>query len=61
MLGLISPLLPAVGSTAGFLASHGLLWSVRPDPGVWLAGSIVLGLLWGVAFMRVITRRNAND
>ena len=61
MLLVISPLLPVVGTTAAFLASHGVLWSMRPDPGFWLVGSIVLGLMWGIAFMRLITRENAND
>lgn len=61
MLLLINPLLPVVGVTSAALVSHGVLWSMRPDPGVWLAGSIVLGLLWGVIFMRLITRGNARD
>jgi hypothetical protein len=58
---LINPLLPVVGTTAAFLASHGVLWSMRPDPGFWLAGSIVLGLMWGITFMRLITRETGND
>jgi hypothetical protein len=61
MFLMINPLLPVVGITAGFLVSHGVLWSMRPDAGFWLAGSIVLGLLWGITFMRLITRENAND
>jgi hypothetical protein len=61
MLLMISPLLPVIATTAGFLVSHGVLWSMRPDPSVWLAGSIMLGLLWGAAFMRLITRGNAHD
>lgn len=61
MFGLVNPLLPVIGTTAAFLVSHGVLWSMRPEPGFWLAGSIVLGLLWGVTFLRLITRGTAND
>jgi hypothetical protein len=61
MFLLINPLLPVIGATSAALVSHGVLWSMRPDPGVWLAGSIVLGLLWGATFMRLITRGNDHD
>jgi hypothetical protein len=39
-----------------FLILNGLLWYQRPNPHVWLFGSLFLGLGWGVLFMRLITR-----
>ena len=61
MQGIANPqVLLVVAVTAAFLGLHGALWSAHPAPGIWLTGSIVLGLLWGVAFMRLITRGKAT-
>ena len=46
--------------TAAFLSLHVLLWSAQPEPGLWVAGSVVLAALWGLAFMRLITRGEAR-
>jgi len=48
--------MPVAATTAAFLVLHGLLWYARPAPGLWLAGSLLLGVLWGAAFLRLITR-----
>jgi lipopolysaccharide export LptBFGC system permease protein LptF len=53
--------LPVAAATLVFLVLHGLLWHARPGPGVWLIGSLVLGVLWGIAFMRLVTRGKPND
>jgi hypothetical protein len=42
--------------TASFFVLDGLLWYQRPNGGIWLAGSLVLGVAWGIAFMYLITR-----
>lgn len=47
--------------TAGFIALHGLLWYAHPSPGVWLVASLGLGLLWGITFLRLITREGLNE
>jgi hypothetical protein len=39
-----------------FFLLTGMLWYVRPNPHVWLFGSLILGIGWGAAFMRLITR-----
>ena len=52
--------LPVAAATLVFLVLHGLLWHVRPDAGAWLIGSLVLGVLWGIAFMRLVTRGDAE-
>jgi len=46
--------------TAAFLSLHLLLWSAQPEPTLWVAGSVVLAVLWGLAFMRLITRGDAR-
>lgn len=42
--------------TLAFLFADGILSYQRPSPGVWLFGSLFLGILWGFGFMRLITR-----
>jgi FtsH-binding integral membrane protein len=43
-------------STCVFFALTGLLWYLRPDPNLWLLGSLFLTCVWGVLFMRLITK-----
>ena len=42
--------------TAAFFGLTGLLWYHRPDPDIWLFGSLVLFSVWGVLFMQLITK-----
>jgi uncharacterized membrane protein AbrB (regulator of aidB expression) len=42
--------------TAVFFILQGTLWYLRPNPDIWLLGSLFLGILWGFGFMRLITR-----
>jgi len=42
--------------TVMFLILDGALWYQHPSPNVWLFGSLFLGIVWGVGFMRLITR-----
>lgn len=42
--------------TVIFFILDGILWYQRPNPNVWLFGSLFLGVLWGFGFMRLITR-----
>ncbi len=49
-------LLPVLAVSALFVLLNGGLWYVRPNPHVWLFGSISLGALWFFAFLRTITR-----
>jgi cyanate permease len=49
-----------IAVTCAFVGLHGALWSVHPTEDVWLFGSLLIGLLWGVAFLRLITRGKAN-
>jgi len=46
--------------SAAFLSLHLLLWTAQPEPTLWVAGSVVLAVLWGLAFMRLITRGDAR-
>jgi hypothetical protein len=41
--------------TLAFLVLNGLLWYSRPNGSLWLLGSAVLGVIWGGAFLRLIT------
>ena len=42
--------------TVIFLILDGTLWYQRPSGGIWLAGSLVLGVAWGIGFMHLVTR-----
>jgi hypothetical protein len=42
--------------TAIFFILVGALWHQHPGPNLWLFGSLFLGILWAVGFMRLITR-----
>ena len=42
--------------TVLFMILTGSLWYSRPNPHVWLFGSLALGCGWGYAFFRLITR-----
>ena len=48
-------LLMTVGTIVWF-ALVGLLWSVRPGDVAWLAGSLVLGAIYFIAFGWYVTR-----
>ena len=52
---------PVAATTAGFLAAHGVLWTVQPEGAWWLAGSIGLALIWGAAFLKLITREKGHE
>lgn len=41
--------------TLAFLVLNALLWYSRPNSGVWLLGSVVLGVIWGAVFLRLIS------
>lgn len=43
-------------SSVVFFALTGLLWYLRPGPNIWLFGSLFLACVWGVLFMRLITK-----
>lgn len=47
---------PIIVFTLIFLVLFGLLWYERPNPTIWLFGSIFLGAIWGGIFLRLITR-----
>jgi hypothetical protein len=42
--------------TLVFFVFDGILWYQRPNPNVWLFGSLFLGIFWTFGFMRLITR-----
>jgi hypothetical protein len=42
--------------TLAFLVLNGLLWYARPNGSLWLLGSILLGVIWGVCFLWLITK-----
>ena len=44
-----------VAITLAFFVLNGLLWYARPSGGVWLLASVVLGVIWGAIFLRLIT------
>jgi len=49
--------------TLVFLVLNALLWYARPNGSLWLLGSVVLGVIWGAIFLRLITNeagRNAE-
>jgi len=50
------PAMPVMAITIAFLILNGLLWYVRPNGTLWLVGAIVLGVIWGAIFMRLITK-----
>ena len=41
--------------TLAFLVLNALLWYSRPNGSLWLLGSVVLGVIWGAVFLRLIT------
>ena len=52
--------MPILVITLVFFLLSGALWYVRPNPHVWLFGSVALGIGWGAAFMWLITRRGGS-
>jgi len=48
-------LLMIVGTILWFVLV-GLLWYMRPSEVAWLAGSMVLGIIYFVGFFRYVTR-----
>jgi hypothetical protein len=43
--------------TVSFGILSGSLWYYRPNPHIWLFGSVALGCGWSYAFFRLITRQ----
>jgi|GEM_PF-5852368 len=41
--------------TLAFLVLNALLWYSRPNASLWLLGSVVLGVIWGAVFLRLIS------
>ena len=52
--------MPILAITIVFLVLNGLLWYARPSGGVWLLSSIVLGVVWGALFLRLITNETGR-
>ncbi len=52
--------MPILAITLTFLILNGLLWYARPTAGFWLIGSLVLGAIWGLLFLRVISAGDAK-
>jgi hypothetical protein len=52
--------MPVLAITLAFLILNGLLWYARPTAGFWLIGSLVLGGIWGLVFLRIISRTGAT-
>jgi hypothetical protein len=50
--------MPIIVWTLVILILTGVLWYERPNPHVWLFGSIALGVAWGAAFLLLITRES---
>jgi hypothetical protein len=48
---------PIVAITLVFFFLSGSLWYMRPNPHVWLFGTLALGIGWGAAFMWLVTRQ----
>jgi hypothetical protein len=44
-----------------FFVLTGVLWYQRPNPHVWLFGSLFLGVVWGGGFLHLITRGKPNE
>lgn len=40
--------------TAIVLSLNGILWYLRPSGDIWLFGSLFLGIIWGLMFLRLI-------
>ena len=47
--------------TLAFLVLNALLWYSRPNGSLWLLGSIVLGVIWGAVFLRLITKEPGSQ
>ena len=39
---------------------NAVLWYVRPTAGLWLLGLVVLGVIWGAIFLRLIATETAR-
>ncbi|MGB2588268.1 MAG: hypothetical protein WBC72_19365, partial [Pseudolabrys sp.] len=51
---------PIIMLTLAYLLLSGALWYVRPNPHVWLFGSLALWIGWGYVFLRLITKHNGG-
>ena len=61
---LVLPDIPAmqiIATTLVFLVLNSLLWYLRPNGSVWLLASIVLGVIWGAIFMKLIMNKAARE
>ncbi len=47
--------------TLAFLVLNALLWYSRPNASLWLLGSVVLGVIWGAVFLRLITNEAGSQ
>lgn len=52
--------MPILVITLVFFLLSGTLWYLRPNPHVWLLGSVGLGVGWGTAFMWLVTRQGGK-
>ena len=50
-----------IATTLVFLVLNSLLWYLRPNGSVWLLASIVLGVIWGAIFMKLIMNKAARE
>ena len=47
--------------TLAFLVLNALLWYSRPNASLWLLGSVVLGVIWGAVFLRLISNEPGSQ
>lgn len=47
--------------TLTYFILTGVLWYHRPNPHVWLFGSLFLSVVWGGVFQHLITRGTPNE
>ena len=52
--------MPVIMLTLAYLLLSGALWYVRPNPHVWLFGSLALWIGWGAVFLRLISKHNGG-
>ena len=53
--------MPIIILTLIFMGLNGVLWYQKPNPHLWLFGSLFLGVVWGVVFLRLITHEGGRE
>jgi hypothetical protein len=53
--------IPIAILTLIFFVLSGVLWYQRPNPHVWLFGSLFLSVAWGGGFLHLISRATPNE